>query len=61
MKNATSFDIRPTLKSGLSAPTNNNNTVTKKYVDIAISSISTENYLTESKLFMKKIQQKKLE
>jgi hypothetical protein len=27
IKNATSFDVRPTLKSGLSAPTNNNDVV----------------------------------
>jgi hypothetical protein len=31
--NATSFDIRPTLKNSLPAPINNNDVVTKKYVD----------------------------
>jgi hypothetical protein len=51
MKNATSFDIRPTLKSGLSAPINNNDIVTKEYVDIAISSISTENYISKSEIY----------
>jgi hypothetical protein len=42
--NATSFDIRPILKSGLSAPTNNNYITTKQYVEDLIPDSS--NYLT---------------
>jgi hypothetical protein len=37
IKNATSFDVRPTLKNVLSALTNNNDIATKQYVDIVIS------------------------
>jgi hypothetical protein len=51
MKNATSFDIRPTFKSGLSASINNNDIVTKEYADTAISSISAENYILKSEMY----------
>jgi hypothetical protein len=44
INNATSFDIRPTLASVLSAPTNNNDVVTKEYVDSLIPDLT--NYLT---------------
>jgi hypothetical protein len=40
IKNATSFDVRPTLKNGLSAPTNNNDIVTKQYIDSLIPDLS---------------------
>jgi hypothetical protein len=36
IKNATSFDVRPTLKDSLPEPTNNNDIVTKEYVDSSI-------------------------
>jgi hypothetical protein len=46
IKNATNFDVRLTLKSGLFVLTNNNNIVTKQYVDTAVSSIPTP-YLSD--------------
>jgi hypothetical protein len=39
IKNPTIFDVRPTLKSGLFAPTNDNDIVTKKYVDDLFNSL----------------------
>jgi hypothetical protein len=39
IKNPTIFKVRPTLASGLSAPTNDNDIVTKKYVDDLFNSI----------------------
>jgi hypothetical protein len=50
MKNATSFDIRPTLASGLSTPTNNNDIVTKECVDTTISSIGLSDYATKDEI-----------
>jgi hypothetical protein len=50
IKNATSFDVRPALKNGLSVPTNNNDIVTKGYVDTAISSIDLSDYATKNEL-----------
>ena len=44
IKNATSFDVRPTLKSDLPAPTNNNNIVTKKYVDDLFNSLQNSKF-----------------
>jgi hypothetical protein len=34
------FNVRPTLASGLSAPTNDNDIVTKKYVNDLFNSLS---------------------
>jgi hypothetical protein len=48
--NATSFDIRPTLASELSAPTNNNDIITKEYVDTVVSSIDLSDYATKDEL-----------
>jgi hypothetical protein len=50
IKNTTSFDVRPTLKSGLSAHTNNNDVVTKQYVDSLIPDLT--NYLTTDNVYV---------
>jgi hypothetical protein len=39
IKNPTIFNVRPTLKNGLSAPTNDNDIVTKKYVNDLFNSL----------------------
>jgi hypothetical protein len=39
IQNPTIFNVRPTLKNGLSAPTNDNDIVTKKYVDDLFNSL----------------------
>jgi hypothetical protein len=39
IKNPTIFNVRPTLASGLSAPTNDNDIVTEKYVDDLFNSL----------------------
>jgi hypothetical protein len=39
IKNPTIFNVRPTLASGLSAPTNDNDIVTKMYVDDLFNSL----------------------
>jgi hypothetical protein len=38
------------LKIGLSAPTNNNEIITKKYVDTAVNSIDLSDYATKNEL-----------
>jgi hypothetical protein len=50
IKNATSFDIRPTLANGLPAPTNNNDLVTKEYVDNLIPDLTY--YLTADMVYI---------
>jgi hypothetical protein len=50
IKNATSFDVCSTLKSTLSAPTNNNEIITKKYVDNLIPDLT--NYLTADVVYV---------
>jgi hypothetical protein len=39
IKNPTIFNVRPTLSSELSTPTNDNDIVTKKYVDDLFNSL----------------------
>jgi hypothetical protein len=51
IKNPTIFTVRPTLASTLSAPTNDNDIVTKKYVDFLIPDLSI--YLTINDVYIK--------
>jgi hypothetical protein len=48
--NATGFDIQPTLANGLPAPTNNNDIVTKEYVDNLIPDLTY--YLTADTVYI---------